>query len=149
MALEVTLNRMFVELYQEIMDAEENALIVDEYSDITINDMHVIEAVGKEEPRSSSAVSKKLGITMGTLTKAIDGLVRKKYVVRERSDSDKRVVLLSLTEKGIRAFEHHAAFHKGMVDAVMAQLEPEEKEVLDKSLGSLVKYFAGNSRPQE
>lgn len=148
MALEITLNRMFVELYQEIMDAEEKALIVDEFSDITINDMHVIEAIGCDEPRSSSVVAGKLGITMGTLTKAIDGLTRKEYVVRERSDSDKRVVLLSLTGKGVKAFEHHAAFHRGMVEAVMAQLEPEEKKVLDKSLGNLMNFFAQAGRAQ-
>lgn len=141
MSLNVTLNHLLVGLYQEILDAEERALITDEFKDITINDMHVIEAIGCDGSSTSSQVSKKLGITMGTLTKSIDGLVRKGYVLRERSESDKRVVLLSLIAKGQKAFKHHAKFHQDMVDAVVAQLDKDETDVLERSLGSLQEYF--------
>ena len=36
--------------------------------------MHVIEAIGTGEAGTSSTVAKKLSVTMGTLTKAIDRL---------------------------------------------------------------------------
>lgn len=141
MSLGNNLNTIFVDLFQEIMDVEERALITDEFSDISINDMHVIEAIGDGEPKPSSAVSKKLDVTMGTLTKAIDGLVRKEYVKRNRSETDKRVVLLSLLDKGKRAYEHHAHFHEEMVKAVLEQLDPNEAKVLEKSLGKLQRFF--------
>ena len=141
MSIDRTLNRLLVGLYQEIMDAEEKALITDEYCDITINDMHVMEAIGVGEPQPSSHVASKLGITMGTLTKAIDGLASKSYVRRERSLTDKRVVLLSLLDKGKCAYYHHEQFHQGMVDAVVAQLDDDEVSVLEKSLGNLQHFF--------
>ncbi|MBR5801061.1 MAG: winged helix DNA-binding protein [Lachnospiraceae bacterium] len=141
MSLDQTLNTLLVSLFRDILDIEEGSLITEEYRDITVNDMHVIEAIGISEPKPSSVVAKKLDITMGTLTKAIDGLTNKLYVNRERSTEDKRVVLLSLTEKGKRAFHHHATFHQNMIDAVMGQLDEEERVVLTKSLEDLIKYL--------
>ncbi len=141
MSLDQTLNTLLVSLFHDILDIEEDSLITEEYKDITVNDMHVIEAIGIEEPRPSSIVAKKLDITMGTLTKAIDGLTNKKYVTRERSTEDKRVVLLSLTEKGLSAYHHHALFHRNMIKAVMGQLDEEERVILTKSLEDLIKYL--------
>lgn len=141
MSLDQTLNTLLVSLFHDILDIEEESLITEEYKDISVNDMHVIEAIGIEEPSPSSIVAKKLDITMGTLTKAIDGLTNKKYVNRERSTEDKRVVLLSLTEKGIAAYHHHALFHRNMIKAVMGQLDEEERVILTKSLEDLIMYL--------
>ena len=141
MNLDQTLNTLLVSLFHDIMDIEEKSLIVDEFKDITVNDMHVIEAIGVEEKRPSSVVAKSLDITMGTLTKAIDGLTDKGYVNRERSTKDKRVVLLSLTEKGKKAFDHHAEFHRNMIKSVIAQLSMEEREVLGKTLEDLTRFL--------
>lgn len=141
MSLDQTLNTLLVSLFRDIMDIEQKSLITEEFRDVTVNDMHVIEAIGLDEPKPSSVVAKKLDVTMGTLTKAIDGLTEKNYVNRERSVEDKRVVLLSLTQKGEAAYYHHAQFHKNMIRAVVAQLDEEEKEILTKSLGGLAGYF--------
>ena len=58
-----------------------------------------------------------------------------------RSPEDKRVVLLSLTEKGIAAYEKHAAFHRQMVRAVMDGFEGEEMDILTRALEKLRRYF--------
>lgn len=141
MSLDNTLNTLLVSLFYDIMDIEEQSLITEEFKDISVNDMHIIEAIGMDEPKPSSVVAKKMDITMGTLTKAIDGLTSKNYVNRERSQEDKRVVLLSLADKGKAAFHHHAEFHRNMIKAVMAQLDQEEMEILTKSLEDLTRYL--------
>lgn len=144
MDLEKTLNTLLVTIFQDLMDIEQKALITEEFQDITLNDMHVIEAIGIKEPQTSSAVAKKLSITMGTLTKAVDRLTKNDYVLRERSESDKRLVLLSLKEKGIKAFYHHQKFHEEMIHALIAQFNQEEAEFLAKSLDGLIGYFKAN-----
>ena len=40
------LNDVLVNLFRDIMELEEQAIITQEYQDITNNDMHVIEAIG-------------------------------------------------------------------------------------------------------
>ena len=66
--------------------------------------MHVIEAVGPGEGNNMSSIARKLNITVGSLTTAMNSLVKKGYVVRERSEEDRRVVLIKLTDKGIKAY---------------------------------------------
>ena len=90
-----TVNEVLVTLFREIMDIEERALITSEYKDVSVKDMHVMEAIGVHEPRNMSAVAKSLSVTVGTLTIAVNHLVKKGYVERVRSNEDRRVGLSS------------------------------------------------------
>ena len=76
MELDNVLNTLLIKLFRDIMNIEEEVLISGEFSDITIKDMHVIEAIGRGEKKTSSVVAKRLSVTMGTLTKSIDRLAR-------------------------------------------------------------------------
>ena len=135
------INDVLVHLFNEIMELEEQAIITEEYKDITNNDMHVIEAVGIREPRNMSSVAKTLGITVGTLTISINGLVKKGYVHRVRSDADRRVVLVSLTEKGEKAYHHHEKFHEDMIQSLLKDLSEEETKTLVSALTNLRDFF--------
>ena len=136
-----TLNNALVNLFRDVMDLEEQAIITSEYGDITNNDMHIIEAVGLEEPKNMSAIAKMLSVTVGTLTIAMNSLVKKGYVNRERGKQDRRVVYISLSEKGKRAYLHHKDFHRHMIDGVLEDLTEEETKVLVKSLAKLDQWF--------
>ena len=146
MDLEKKLNTLLVTIFQDLMDIEQKALITGEFRDITLNDMHVIEAIGPGEPKPSSTIAKKLSVTMGTLTKAIDRLTKNDYVLRERSEEDKRLVLLSLKEKGKRAYYHHQKFHEEMIHAMVSQFNREEAEFLAKSVDGLISYFQSSRK---
>ena len=41
------LHDILVKLFQEILDIERKALITSEFKDISVNDMHIIEAIGE------------------------------------------------------------------------------------------------------
>ena len=138
-----TINDILVNLFNEILKLEEEAIITDEFKDITNNDMHIIEAVGLSGENTMSVVAKKLGITAGSLTTSVNSLVNKKYVTRQRSDEDRRVVFLKLTDKGKRAYEHHREYHSQMTEAVISRLDEEEVPVLIKSLTGLSEFFRG------
>ena len=135
------INDVLVHLFNEIMELEEQAIITEEYKDITNNDMHIIEAIGISEPRNMSAIAKTLLVTVGTLTIAVNNLVKKGYVNRTRSEKDRRVVLISLTEKGKRAYEHHRQFHEKMIKATIQNMNPQEEEVLAQALTNLIGFF--------
>lgn len=141
MDIKDTLNRLFVELFRDINNLEERQIKTGEFNNLTLNDMHVIHAIGIEKPRNMSSVAKTLGITMGTLTISINGLVRKGYVDRVRSEQDRRVVLISLTERGKKAYMRHEEFHAAMIDDIVKRLSREEQEILGKSLEDLSHFF--------
>lgn len=136
-----TLNEVLVNLFRDIMDIEQKAIITDEFQDITSNDMHVIEAIGMGEPKNMSSIARELSVTVGTLTIAMNSLVKKGYVFRERGKKDRRVVYISLTRRGKAAYEHHAEFHKAMIESVSKELRPEELELLVETLRKLNIWF--------
>ena len=138
-----TLNEVLVRLFRDIMDIEQTAIINQEFKDITNNDMHVIEAIGIGAPKNMSSIAKELSVTVGTLTIAMNSLVKKGYVVRRRGDADRRVVYISLSDRGRSAYEHHARFHREMIQSVMEEVEPGELETLIRALTKLNDWFRG------
>lgn len=135
------INDILVHLFNEIWELEGKAVITEEYKDITNNDMHIIEAIGLGKGNNMTAIAKKLKITVGSLTTSMNSLVNKKYVVRERSEEDRRVVNIRLTPKGEKAYRHHEKFHNKMTEAVVSALSEEEIPVLVKTLDSLSEFF--------
>ncbi len=141
MEIEQTLNEIFVKLFRNINTIEEQAIRTEEYKNVTTNDMHVIEAIGIGSPKNMTAVAKELGVTTGTLTISVNSLVKKGLADRVRSEEDRRVVLVSLSKKGVKAFRHHQRFHEEMIEAVMERLTEEEKVILEKALKNLNRFF--------
>ena len=137
----VTLNEVLVNLFRDVLEIEEKSLATSHFRDLTNNDMHVIEAIGIEEPKNMSAIAKLLSVTVGTLTIAMNSLVKKGYVTRERGKTDRRVVFISLSEKGRAAYEHHAAFHQEMIQSIAEQLTKDELDALTKALTCLNQWF--------
>lgn len=143
MNADATMNDFLVNIFNDLMNIEEKCLITGEFMNISGNDMHIIEAIGVDEPKRMTEVANKMNVTTGTLTKAIEALEQKQYVVRTRNDKDKRVVRVSLTEAGVRAYEHHGRFHSNMIHDVKETLTEEETEILVVTLGKLAKFFHG------
>ena len=131
------LNEVMVALFREINEVEERSIITQEFGDITNNDMHVIDAIGIGEPKNMSAIARELSVTMGTLTIAMNSLVKKGYVIRQRGKADRRVVYISLSEKGTKAYHRHKDFHEQMVKSAVKELTEEELKALIKALRSL------------
>ena len=136
------INDTLVHLCNEIWKLEEEAIITEEFKDISNNDMHIMEAVGLDGGNMSS-IAAKLNITVGSLTTSMNSLVKKGYAERERSEKDRRVVYIHLTGKGRLAYRHHADFHQKMTDAVMEALDEDEIQVLVKTLHALSQFFRG------
>lgn len=136
-----SMSELLASVFNHVMDMEAKAVITEEFSDITNNDMHIIEAIGVSEPRNMSAIAHRLSVTVSTLTTNMNGLEKKGYIVRERSREDKRVVYVLLTEKGKKAFFHHRDFHKKMIKAIVKDLNEEEMEILYRCLLNLTSFL--------
>lgn len=133
-------NELLVKIFNEILQIEEKTLKSGHFSDLSVREMHTIETIGKGQ-RMMSEVAQDLGITVGTLTTAINRLIKKGYVDRKRIEEDRRVVLVELTKKGKVAHRLHERFHNDMVKNMMDGLSDNEKDVLISSLENLNNYF--------
>lgn len=141
MEINVVLNELLVKLFRSINAIEEQAIKAEGFPEVTTNDMHVIEAIGTGEAKNMTSVAKSLAVTTGTLTIAVNSLVKKGFVERSRSEADRRVVLISLTEKGKTAHEQHRKFHEKMIDSIIEELSEEDQVVLQKALSNMNRFF--------
>ena len=141
-----TLNKLLVQLFRDVTDMEQKGISTPELGDITNNDLHGIEAIGIGEPKNMSTIARELSVTVGTLTIAMNSLVKKGYVERTRGREDRRVVYISLSERGRRAYEEHARFHREMLESVIGELTKEEQDTLIRALSRLQGWFQGRQR---
>lgn len=136
-----TLNFLLVDLFNDILAIEENILKKGKFSDLSIRDFHIIEQMERLGRTNMSALAQVVRVTKGTLTVAIDHLVRKGYVNRIRKTTDRRIVEIWTTDKAKKAETDHAKFHEGMINEVMKVIESKELVVLESALGKVSKFF--------
>ncbi|PRR79564.1 DNA-binding transcriptional repressor MarR [Clostridium liquoris] len=135
------LNELLVDIFNDILIIEQNAFQGGTLSDLSVTEVHTIEAIGMYNKRTMSEVALSLKITVGTLSTAINNLVRKGYVERSRCESDRRIVYISLTKKGKLAYRIHRKFHSDMIKETISGLTEEEEKILISSLDKLNKFF--------
>lgn len=135
------INEILVELFNDILTIEELSVSSIGQGDLSITEVHTIDAIGLKEPKSMSFVANKLKITVGTLTTSINRLVKKGYVLRQKHKDDKRIVLITLTDKGKEVYKGHQAFHLEMVTKLTQDLKIHEDDILIKSLENLRDFF--------
>lgn len=137
----IEINKILVEVYDDVNNIEEFSIKQGAFSDLSITEIHTVEAVGLYGSKTMSEVSMELGITMGTLTTAVDKLIKKGYMERSRSNTDRRIVNVKLTNRGKLAYRIHEKFHLDMVKAIMMDFTPQEEEVLLTALSKLNRHL--------
>lgn len=135
------INDLFVTIFNDILQIEENTLKSGPLSDLSVTELHTIEAIGMYKPRTMSEVAQDLKITVGTLTTAINKLIKKGYVERRRIEEDRRVVLICTTKKGKLAYRLHEKFHNDMIRETIDGLTEEQEDVLVNALSRLNEFF--------
>ncbi len=124
------LNELLVQLFNDILQIEEKSLKNGPLSDLSVTELHTIEAIGMYKERTMTEVAQDLKITVGTLTTAINKLIKKGYVDRKRIEEDRRVVLIHLTKKGKLAYRLHEKFHNDMINETISGLKEDEEEAI-------------------
>ena len=134
-------NQILVELFNDILQIEEQTIKEGVISDLSITEIHTIEAIGMYKKRTMSEVAQDLKITVGTLTTAINKLIKKGYVERSRIEEDRRVVLIALNKKGKLAYRLHEKFHNDMVSNSIESLTQQEEAMLISALNKINEFL--------
>lgn len=137
------LNEILVETYHNIQRVEEKALKKGGRIQLSIKEMHLLEAVGQgqEQGRTVSEVAKALDITRPTATVAINKLEKKGYVEKQSTDADGRVVRVKLTRLGKRIDHFHHLYHYNMVKKIVEDLDDSQRESLFRGIQKLNQYL--------
>lgn len=134
------INELLVEVFNHILSIEAEALRKKGVK-LSMNEIHVLEAIEKTEEPTMSNLARRLRVTVGTLTTAMNRLVEKGYATRYRLKEDKRKVFISLTHKAEQVLKTHDAFHEEMIEATIQDMKLDQDEVLLQSLKNISDYF--------
>jgi len=108
---------------------------------ISLPQFNALSLLEEQGELTMTAVAKGLGVTMGAGTSLMDNLVEQSLVERRRSTSDRRVVKVTLTPKGVDVLARSKAKLLEFWAGVLGSLNPEERskaiqtfhEVLDRA----------------
>jgi DNA-binding MarR family transcriptional regulator len=135
------INDTLVGLFNMVLKLEEGGLKESSFSDLTITEIHTLEAITLDKIKTMTQVARNLGISVSTLTAAINKLVQKGYVHRFRVEEDRRKVKIQLTESGKEAVKEHEVFHLEMVSEALSTLNTEEVKAFADSISGMFEFL--------
>ncbi|MDR5821410.1 MarR family transcriptional regulator [Caballeronia sp. LZ043] len=109
--------------------------------DLTAQQIGVMLALASGRARTPLELSREMSYDSGSMTRMIDRLEKKGFVSRSRSEADRRIVELALTERGRTAAGQLPAIGAAVLNE---QLDGFSRAELDQLTGLLAR-FIGNA----
>jgi MarR family 2-MHQ and catechol resistance regulon transcriptional repressor len=102
-----------------------------------LSDFAVLEVLLHCGPLAVNMIGKKVLLTSGSITVAVDRLEQRGLVVRAPDPSDKRVTLVHLTSSGKKLIEEAFCEHARQLEELVSCLTDEERAELTRLLKKL------------
>ncbi|CAM3659629.1 MarR family winged helix-turn-helix transcriptional regulator [Erysipelothrix urinaevulpis] len=131
-------NELIVDIFNKILTLEETYHHMHGI-DLSMTEIHTLDAIHKSASKQMSDVAKSLDITQGTLTTSINRLEKQGYVNRVRDQEDRRIYRLVLEDKSFKVLDIHDKFHNEMVEGILRQTEKDEDLV--RAIAELNGFF--------
>lgn len=135
-----TLNELLVYLFNHILYLEEKNL-KDKGIRLSMTEVHTLENIEKSTTKTMTDIAKLQMVTQGTLTVAVNRLVKKGFVWRQRDKEDKRVIRLELTPVAHEVLKVHNRFHESMIDSLISEMHVDDDANLMIALERIMEYF--------
>lgn len=135
------INGYLVDIFNKVNVIEEQTLRASQFRDATLKEMHTIDIIGKGDVVTPTDISKELMLTLGTVTTSLNKLEDKGYIIRERSNEDRRVVYVKLTDKGQALYESHHDFHRQMIAKIVEGMNGNQRQALGEGLVNLHSFL--------
>ncbi|MFY4774189.1 MarR family winged helix-turn-helix transcriptional regulator [Metabacillus sp. RGM 3146] len=125
------LNKAWTDLYYHLHYKHEESL--------THQNIRCMQAVKKNEQATIQFISKILDVTHHTASEHMKRLIQKGYVKKERSNADKRVVYVKLTELGEEVLKKNTELDEEKVQAVLKRFTDEEQKQISTAFALLAR----------
>ena len=110
---------------------------------LTVPQLMLLQAIEDCPPEAATAtrLRQSMGVNAATMSGLVHRLVRRDFLERERTEADRRVVLLRLTATGARALERAPSPLQAQVVASLSALPAEERAQVLGSLEYIVRLM--------
>jgi MarR family 2-MHQ and catechol resistance regulon transcriptional repressor len=135
--------RVYLILWRAARAVEARAVRSIEGTGLCASDFGVLEALLHKGPLAVNALGRKVLLTSGSITTAVDRLELRGLVARLAHPDDRRVRLVELTPAGRELISAADARHEADLEEVLAVLGDEERTTLVSLLRTLGRSAAG------
>jgi DNA-binding MarR family transcriptional regulator len=108
----------------------------------------ILDHLDEVDPMSMTDLAGHMGVTIATMSLAVDRLEAKRYVRRDRDSRDRRRVLLRITEAGVRVREAKSVLDPVRVEAMLGQLTAADRAAALDGLRLLARAADSQMRTQ-
>jgi MarR family 2-MHQ and catechol resistance regulon transcriptional repressor len=120
-----------------------------ESSDVGLSDFAVMEMLLHKGPQPVNEIGRRIELTSGAITSAVDRLEARGLVTREAHESDRRARIVRLTARGREQAVRVFARHKTAMDLAASGLSKTQRAMLIQLLKKLGTSAAGSAAPKE
>src|SRR5699024_7280976 len=106
--------------------------------EFTRTEAMVLYKLNKEGQQRASHLASALSVTTGGLTGITDKLVGGGYIHRNRDNKDRRVVYLTITDKGMEDLKTMDASRRSFIETIFNGLLAGELEQLDVTINKIL-----------
>lgn len=135
------INKLFIEVFENILHEESNNIKELGLNKITLNEIHVLAKIRDLQQKKEKVIPKDLlkilNITKGTLSVVITRLEKKGYLEKRKNMTDRRSFSLELNKEAKEALDKHDKWHDLLVKVALKNLDLEEKKILKKILQTI------------
>jgi DNA-binding MarR family transcriptional regulator len=101
---------------------------------------NILMYINENNEKSMSEISLMTGLEKSSFTRSIDYLVKNGFITRNPSENDRRIIKLSLTNKGINAAELIKNDFDMYLDSLISDFSKKEKDEFFESLTTISIY---------
>jgi DNA-binding MarR family transcriptional regulator len=106
---------------------------------VSAHQASILDHLDEVDAMSVTDLAGHMGVTVATMSLAIDRLERRAYVRRDRDPRDRRRVLLRVTRAGVRLREAKSVLDPVRVEQVLAHLSPADRDAALRGLDLLAR----------
>jgi MarR family 2-MHQ and catechol resistance regulon transcriptional repressor len=119
-----------------------------ESSEVGLSDFAVMEMLLHKGPQPVNEIGRRIELTSGAITTAVDRLESRDLVTREAHPSDRRARIVRLTARGKEQAAKVFAVHKAAMDLAASGLSKTERATLIQLLKKLGIAAGASTAPQ-
>ena len=97
--------------------------------DLTCQELRLVEHLGDRGPRIMREIAEFLLVAVNSVTSTVDNLEKKSIVRRLRSEEDRRVVRVELTDAGKMAYQAAVREKQQLLRSMLGALTEDEQEI--------------------
>lgn len=130
-------SKLFEDRFFQKVAASENA----ELKELSKNQPGVITIIGLVKEVMPSTIGTYVGMDRSSLSRMVDSLEAKGFVLRKNDPEDRRKVLISLTEKGERCYELLNEISEAMAAELLSLGDKQDFRDFEKSLETMLRVL--------